>query len=150
MVTKRRCAFRFPTGEVCRMPPLKGEELCWAHSPDHAQEAQEARRLGGLRRKREATLSGAYDLDGIETVNDIRRVVEIATLDTLSMDNSVSRNRTLLYAAQTALKALEVGEVADRLEALEQAMRGQRLDQGTAIFEMDTELPESGEKDRKC
>ena len=27
MVTKRRCAFRFPTGEVCRMPPLKGEEF---------------------------------------------------------------------------------------------------------------------------
>ena len=113
MVTKRRCAFRFPSGEACRMPPLKGEEFCWAHSPEHAQEAQEARRLGGLRRKREATLSSAYDLEGLETVSDIRRVVEIATLDTLGMDNSVSRNRTLLYAAQTALKALEAGEMEE-------------------------------------
>src|SRR5208283_3031680 len=127
MVTKRRCAFRFPTGEPCRMPPLKGEELCWAHSPEHAQEAQ-ARRLGGLRRKREATLSGAYDLDGIETINDIRRVVEIATLDTLSMDNSIGRNRTLLYGAQTALRVLEVGEMAERLDTLEQAVRGRRID----------------------
>jgi len=132
------------------MAPLKEGEFCWAHSPEHAQEAQEARRLGGLRRKREATLSGAYDLEGLGTVNDIRRVVEIATLDTLGMDNSVSRNRTLLYAALTALKALEVGEVAERLEALEQAVRGRRIDQEPAIFDMDAELLEGGDKETKC
>src|SRR5208283_3532568 len=124
MVMTRRCAFHFPGGEPCRMAPLKDSEFCWAHSPEHAQEAQEARRLGGLRCKREATLSGAYDLEGLGTVNDIQRMVEIAALDTLGMENSVARNRTLLYAALTALKALEVGEVAERLAALEQAVRG--------------------------
>ena len=38
------------------------------HSPEHAKEVQEARRLGGLRRKREVTLSGAYDFEGLGTV----------------------------------------------------------------------------------
>jgi len=149
MVIKRRCAFRFATGEACRMAPLKEGEFCWAHSPEHAQEAQEARRLGGLRRKREATLSGAYDLEGLGTVNDIQRMVEIAGLDTLGMENSLARNRTLLYAASTALKALEVGEVAERLAALEQAVRGRRIDQEPAIFDMDAELLEGGDKEKK-
>ncbi|MCX6000216.1 MAG: hypothetical protein NTU41_11710 [Chloroflexi bacterium] len=35
---------------------------------------------------------------------------EVAILDTLSMENSVSRNRTLAYLAQVALRALEVGD----------------------------------------
>ena len=61
---RRQCAFRLASGEPCRAPPLKDGDFCLMHSPEHAQEVQEARRLGGLRRKREATLSGAYDFEG--------------------------------------------------------------------------------------
>src|SRR5208283_4584119 len=119
MVTRRRCAYRLPSGEPCGSPPLTNGEYCLMHSPEHASEVQEARRLGGLRRKREVTLSGAYDFEGLETVAGIRRLIEVAVLDTLGAENSLARNRTLLYAALTALKTLEVGEVAERLEALE-------------------------------
>ena len=52
------------------------------HSPEHAQEAQEARRLSHLRRKREATLSGAYEFEGLDNVQGLKRILEIATLDT--------------------------------------------------------------------
>jgi len=30
---------------------MKGEDFCFWHSPEHAEEAEEARRLGGLRRR---------------------------------------------------------------------------------------------------
>jgi len=120
------------------------------HSPEHASEVQEARRLGGLRRKREVTLSGAYDFEGLETVAGIRRLIEVAVLDTLGAENSLARNRTLLYAALTALKTLEVGEVAERLEALEQAVRGRRIDSEPAIFDMAPELVEGPEEEKKC
>ena len=50
------------------------------HSPEHAEEVTEARRLGGLRRRREVAITGAYDLGGLESVADIRRLIEIAVL----------------------------------------------------------------------
>ena len=85
MVMRRQCGFRGPGGEPCRMAPLKDSQFCWVHSPEHAQEVQEARRLGGLRRRKEATLSGAYDFEGLDTVRGIRRLLEVAVMDTLAL-----------------------------------------------------------------
>ena len=43
----------------------EGEDFCLFHSPDHEEEAAEARRLGGLRRRKEKTLAGAYEFRGL-------------------------------------------------------------------------------------
>ena len=53
---------------------------------------------------REGTLAVASELNGLETVPAIRRVVEIALMDTPGLDNGPARNRTLLAGAQTAAK----------------------------------------------
>ena len=47
-------------------------------------------------------------------------------VDTLSIDNSVNRNRTLAYLAQGAIKLLDHAEHEDRIQALEAAL-GPRL-----------------------
>jgi len=86
----------------------------------------EARRLGGLRRRRERTVSLACDFDGIGTIEQLRRVVEIAILDTLGMENSVARSRTLAYLAQVGMKALEVAEFDERVRKLEDAVAARR------------------------
>lgn len=109
-------------GEPCRAPPLQNGEFYLWHSPEHAEEVAEARRLGGLRRRRERAVSGAYDFQGLGDVVQIRRLLEIAVLDTLSLENSVARSRTLAYLAQVALKALEISEFEDRSPALEAAV----------------------------
>ncbi len=119
VVSLRTCQHRSETGRACGAAPLREGGYCLMHDPDHAAEVQEARRLGGLRRKREATLSGAYEFQSLVTVGDIRRLLEISVLDTLALDNGVARNRTLAYLAQVATKLLEVGEIEDRLQALE-------------------------------
>jgi hypothetical protein len=90
------------------------------HSPEHMKEVQEARRLGGLRRKRESTIASAYRFASLDSVEDIRRIVLIGVLDALSLENSMSRARTLAYLAQVALRMLEVGEIEDRVAALEE------------------------------
>ena len=100
--------------------------LCFWHDPEHAQEAAEASKLGGLRRRKEGTVAGAYEFDGLDSVAKITRLLEIAVVDTLSQENSIARARTLAYLAQMALKALEVGQVEERLAALEGAL-GPRL-----------------------
>ena len=68
MLIKRTCAAVTGQGKPCRQAPLLDGEFCFWHDPEHAQEAAEARRLGGLRRRRERTVSGAYDLEGLESV----------------------------------------------------------------------------------
>ena len=58
----------------------------------------------------------------------IRRLVEVAVVDTLGLENGVARNRAIAYLAQTASKLLEVGELEERLRAVETAL-GPRLEQ---------------------
>ena len=119
---RRRCDAIAEGGEPCRAAPLHGAAYCFWHSPEHQAEAQEARRLGGLRRRREATVAGAYDFEGLATVDDVRRLLVIAVTDTLELANSVARNRTLAYLAQMGLRTLEVGELAERVAAIESAV----------------------------
>jgi len=98
--------------------------LCFWHAPEHADEAAEARRLGGLRRRRERAVAGAYEFDGLGTVEQIARLVEVAVLDTLALENGVARNRTLAYLAQTATRLLEAGELQQRVAGLEAILSG--------------------------
>lgn len=122
MVLTRTCTARKQNGDGCSSPPLRDAAVCFWHSPDHAEEAAEARRLGGLRRRRERTLAGAYEIDGLGSVPEIRRIVEIATMDALGLDNSVARGRLLIACALAEAKLLEVGELEDRLRAVEQTL----------------------------
>lgn len=92
------------------------------HSPEHAEAVSDARRLGGQRRRRDATLATVYDFDGLTSVAAVQRVLEIGILGALEMENSLSRSRTLGYLAQVALRTLEVGELETRLAELEAAL----------------------------
>ena len=118
-VGERRCGAKNQSGQPCRQAPLKAAEYCLWHSPEHVAEAAEARRLGGLRRRKEKTVGAVYDIGDLGSVGDIQRLVKIAVVDTLSLENSIARSRALAYLAQTALKVLEVGELEHRVEQLE-------------------------------
>jgi hypothetical protein len=71
-------------------------------------EAAEARRLGGLSRRKEKVVSGSHDIEGLENVSQLRKLVEIAVLDTLALENSIALSRAFIAAAGTAAKLLEV------------------------------------------
>ncbi len=123
MVAARACSFVKEDGERCQAPPLLDRECCFVHDPEHAEEMAETRRLGGLRRRKEKAVQGAYDVGDLEDVGGVRRLIQIAVLDTLSLENSIARSRTLAYLSQVALKALETGELEDRLNALEATLK---------------------------
>jgi hypothetical protein len=119
MQLTRGCSAPTVAGRPCGATALRDADTCFWHSPDHAEEAQQARRLGGLRRRREAAVGGAYELDGISTPRDIQRLLEIAVTDTLELPNSLARNRTLGGLAQIALRAHLAVEQEARLTILE-------------------------------
>ena len=110
--------------ERCRQAPLRDEAFCFWHHPDHAAAAHEARKLGGLRRRREGAMQGEYDFEGLATVADIRRLMEIAVTDALGLDNSIARVRTVIAAGMAAAKLLEVGELENLFVALDAALGG--------------------------
>lgn len=116
------CAGRQRDGRRCGAWPIRGEPFCLWHSPEREDEATEARRLGGLRRKRERTVAGAYDLEGLTSVPALRRILEIVAVDTLSLDNGIARSRTLIALVGVAAKLIEVGELEERISGLEASL----------------------------
>ena len=95
-------------------------------SPGHEEEVAEGRRLGGLRRRREKTLAGAYDIESLTSVAALRRLLEIAAFDVLSLENSLARSRTLVAVVTAGSKLLEVGELQARIALLEPPWVGTR------------------------
>jgi len=123
VMTARACSALNQSRQQCGQAPILDSDFCFWHSPEHAEEAAEARRLGGLRRRKERTVASAYDFEGLETVSHIRRLIEVAVVDTLSLENSVARSRSLAYLAQVSVNLLEKGSLDDRLRALEEAVQ---------------------------
>lgn len=124
MVLARICTGIKQGGERCRNAPLRDEPLCFWHHPDYAEAADEARKLGGRRRRRDGSVATEYDFEGLASVRDIRRLLEIAVMDGLGLENSIARVRALIAASLGAAKLLEVGEMEERLTAIETTLRG--------------------------
>lgn len=125
MVARRTCSQI--TGGRCGATPLRESDLCFWHDPDHAEEAAQARRLGGQRRRREGIVRGTYEIESLDTVADLWRLLVVATVDALALDNSVARIRVLTSIVQAGSRLLETGELEERLAALEDAI-GSRPD----------------------
>jgi hypothetical protein len=119
MLIRRRCAYAKADGQPCQMAPLRDRPYCFAHDPERAEEAADARRLGGLRRRKEGTIAVAYDLPGLDTVAGIRRLLDIVVTDRVGLDNGIARLRVLISTAVAAMNLLKVGELEERLAALE-------------------------------
>ena len=114
---RRSCAFVMPDRSTCHANPMRDEQFCYFHHPDHKQAAAESRRLGGNRRRREKTIEGAYDLaDGLRSADDIQRVVEAITFELLSMESTIARANAILRAAGVAARLLEVADLEAALK----------------------------------
>jgi hypothetical protein len=119
MVARRSCTFLMPDGRACRAGPQRDRPFCFAHDPERAEEAAEARRLGGLRRRKEGTIAVAYDLPGLDSVAGIRRLLDVVVTDGIGLENGIARLRVLISATAAATNLLKVGEFEERLAALE-------------------------------
>ena len=103
---------------------MRDEPFCFWHHPDHRADAADARRLGGLRRRREKTLEGAYDLhEDFRSVDGLLRFVESGAIDLLGLDSSVARSNAMFRGALVAAKLLEVGDLAQRIANLEAVLK---------------------------
>ena len=116
--TGSQCIATTKAGTRCRCYALAGEEFCWFHSPDKRQERKEARSAGGRARHGRELTDG--DRVKLASVADALGLLEREAGYLVALETSVSRARAVCYLVSVALKALEVGDLEERICALEQ------------------------------
>lgn len=116
-MAKASCKAKTRTGARC--PNNAGKSgYCFTHDPNRAQERRRARALGGYHRAA-PRVSGDVPIV-IATVADVLALVNATIADTWVLENSPARSRALLSCAEAALRALEIGELEERVKALEE------------------------------
>ncbi len=118
----RACTYLMPNGRPCRATPLRDEDQCFWHSPETAEEAAEARRVGGLHRRKKKTVSAIYGFHGLRTIEDLQSLLETAAVETMALENTIARNRAIGGFISVGAKLIEVGDLEERLAVLELAM----------------------------
>ena len=131
MPDRPACRALKPNGRPCQAPALRAGSACFWHAPESREAAAEARRLGGLRRRREGTVGGAYALEGFGTGTGLQRVLELALADTLELENSIPRTRALTHLVSVAARVKETTELEARLRALEDGVWRESPDAGS-------------------
>jgi hypothetical protein len=133
-MVNRGCTYEMLDGLLCQAPALRGKALCYWHEPDASDAAQEARRVGGHHRRKARSVATIYDFAGLRTVESAQRLLETAAIETLALENSITRNRALISAAAGAGKLIEAGDLADRLSAVEAAVGPKAHSEDDAAF----------------
>jgi hypothetical protein len=109
------------------MAPLAGEGFCWNHSPAVARERAGARRRGGSATKTPRLFplpTGPTPLkDHAAVLAELERVVS----ETKLLPNSAQRSRAIGYLLFMGFKALEVGELEERIAAIEERLAARQL-----------------------
>jgi hypothetical protein len=114
------CRATKANGESCRAPAMEPHGYCWAHNPANAEQ-----------RSRMAS-KAAKSKPSRELIRLKAQLVDL-TKDVLSGEIETGRAavanqliNTLIRAIEQERKMREMGELAERLEALEEVLRGRR------------------------
>ena len=136
-MVRRTCTVVRADGRPFGATPQRDRPICFVHDPERAADAADARRLGGLRRRRERTVADAYELVGLDSVDGIRRIIEIGVFDALGLESSIPRTRVLISAAGAAARLLETADFDERLRFLEAAQPAPAADRPDALDELE-------------
>jgi hypothetical protein len=102
------CRATKANGESCRAPATGPHGYCWAHDPANAE--QRSRELAGLKAQ----------------LQDLTKDVLAGEIETGRAAVANQLINTLIRAIEQERKMRELGELAERLEALEEVLRGRR------------------------
>jgi hypothetical protein len=119
-----QCKAKTQTGKPCKMRPIKGSDYCFNHDPAAAAQRAAARKRGGEARHTAHAGDPAIVPEQIGNIQDARKILDYVKDELLAMDNTIARNRALLALFDSFAKALEIGELEERIAALEARLNG--------------------------
>ena len=123
-----------PDGRACRAAPLRGESFCFWHSPDTADDLADARRMGGLHRRKKRTVAAIYGFIGLRSIEDHQALLETVVIETMTLENSIVRNSVVTRMIATGAKLIELGDLATRLAAIEATLGQCRPTDEESVF----------------
>jgi hypothetical protein len=126
-MTAKECQATTRQGAPCRAYAVTGSDYCFHHDPARAAERRQARSKGGrARHGRRVGPVGQAEPVKLDDLTDIAALLRRTINDTLRLENSIQRARTIGYLAGHLVKALEMSTLEARITALEQALELRR------------------------
>jgi hypothetical protein len=120
-----KCSAITDKGARCKALPMRGQEYCYVHHPDHQEERRRHGAKGGKRGGRGRPIT---ELAALRVENaDIRERLLEGELAPGVAAVAIQSLNTDIRAVGAALRAREQAELVERLEALEGALE-QRKD----------------------
>ena len=122
----RTCRATTKRGSPCQAKAVHGSDFCYMHDPALAGERASARKRGGQARHGRAIrhLPGEPETWPVNTIEDIRALLEWAIADLLTMERSIKRTIALASLIRAAVTVNEQTELAERIAALEERLEG--------------------------
>lgn len=127
------CTEKTRSGEPCRAFAIAGSQYCFTHDPARAGQRAAAHSAGGKARhgriigpmKASSAGPGAAPVT-LASVGDVVKLLECEVNSMLTLEPSLSRGQTIARLAMVFIKAFEVSEIEQRLDALEKRIVGQQ------------------------
>lgn len=124
-MAKARCKAKNSKGGQCRaFAGVSG--YCFMHDTAKGRERALARRNGGLSTKKPHNADSSLIPSDVRTIDGVFAILNYALRESIVLDNSIARGRFLVSIAHGFIEALKVGELENRLEALENALKFKR------------------------
>jgi hypothetical protein len=121
-MSKKQCQAKNKRGEPCSASANENG-FCFTHDATKGQERAIARRNGGLARITPSVADKSLVPKETRTITDVMTILDYTLQETLVLQNSIQRGRLLISIAHGYIEALKVGEMEQRLEAVEMALK---------------------------
>jgi hypothetical protein len=123
-MTAPTCSAIKHDGTPCNAYAGTGSDYCYHHDPRHAARRRQARRKGGrARHGRSVGPVGAAPTFSLDTMTGVTALLQHAIDQTLQLENSLQRARTLGYLAGLLIKALDIATLEERVLLLERLLQ---------------------------
>lgn len=93
------------------------------HDITRGAEKAAARRKGGFRRTAPSVADKSLIPAAIRSIDGVLLVLDYALQEALALSNGIQRGRLLVSITHSYIEALKTGELEQRLEAIEYALR---------------------------
>jgi hypothetical protein len=122
-MTINKCQAITQNGTPCQAYAAAGSAYCFHHDPAQAAQRHVARSKGGrARHGRHIGPVGQPAPLTLDTTADVATLLQRTIDDTLQLENSLQRARTIGYLAGLFLKALDMAVLEQQIAALKRAL----------------------------
>ncbi len=122
LMSKKQCQSKKRNGEPCNAS-ANDTGFCFMHDETKGKERAVARRKGGMQRITPHVADASIVPKETRSIEGVMIILDYALQESLALQNSIQRGRLLVSIAHGYIEAFKVGEMEQRLEAIEMALK---------------------------